>query len=175
MALLDEAALNDLEMSAKCSEREKFCIRSLLIDQSQLSIKKAYLYSRPTPTEDDSRAGGWFRSDKVQAYLRVLKRNYAVGNLTKDGQLEGMEIRSREESAKIYQQIGDSATDPKVRMEAYKNRDAIMGYKKGADKQDTGQVNYYLSLRCFDCTFWNMRESGLLYLDKESGKWKIRE
>lgn len=174
MALLDEAALSDLEMSAKCSEREKFCIRSLLIDQSQLSIKKAYIYSRPTPTEDDARAGSWFRSDKVQAYLRVLKRNYAVGNLSKDGKLEGVEIRSKEDLAKLYQQMGDQATDVKTRMEAYKNFASIMGYAKGAN-QDTGQVAYHISLRCFDCTFWNMQENGILYFDKEAGKWRIRE
>lgn len=174
MALLDEAALNDLEMSAKCSEREKFCIRSLLIDQSQLSIKKAYLYSRPTPTEDDTRAGGWFRSDKVQAYLRVLKRNYAVGNLSKDGKMEGVEIRSREDLAKLFQQMGDQSADPKLRMDAYKSFSSIMGYAKMTN-QDTGQVYYYIPLRCFDCTFWNMRENGVLYLDKETGKWKIRK
>lgn len=175
MAKYDEAKILDMELSAKLTDKEKFCLKALLVDGGGLSVRNAFMFSREKDNANPERAQVWYRSDKVQAYLRVLKRMYMVGKMDDMDSLKNVELRSREDYVKMYQQIGDNAVDEKTKMAAYAKVSELMGWKAKQEQVDENQIKYHLPLRCFDCSLNKMREEGILYFDEVTEKWKIKE
>lgn len=160
--VIDESYQKDVEEASPLSEIERFCLRSYFLAKTDENKVLAYTLSRnkedgraQTVVNDPVRAAKkWFNSIKVNAYMRILARQYAVADEKGVNAVSLDSIKDKESVVKMYKAILDGTSDDKLKASLLDKIAGLRGYKS-ENQQVSNKVVFFLPLRCDDCIHKN--------------------
>lgn len=143
------------------TEGEKFCLRSLAISHTDSDLLMA-----------GDVLGMKTKKKVVEWFSRPLCKEYYASVLMDSGS-DDTQLKSREYFAKELQKIAEETIDQKLKSDILAR---LMSMKNGDNEENNeDRIRYHLSLRCFDCSLWNMVQRGILRFNKLSKKWEVIE
>lgn len=159
--VIDESYQRDVEESSPLTEIERFCLRSYFLAKTDDNKVLAYTLSRSRESAgvaDPVRAAKkWFNSIKVNAYMRILARQYAVADEKGVSNVSLDSIKDKESVVKMYKSIMDGTSDDKLKASLLDKIAGLRGYK--SDNQHiSNQIQFFIPIRCESCQLFNQKK-----------------